>query len=232
MTLSSDQIKNLYQFTQQHFVEYYDVQTELVDHLATGIEAQWANNLQISFNDALQTEFKKFGVMGFSSVVEQKTKALNTFYWQQIWRCYREYIALPKIVLTIAMVAGFYKLLIFSMAYHVNWVLAPTLTLLFGIPWYVLIKEYKHTKKRKAITGKKWLLDHTIAQLGGVVHFMNIAIYFQVFFHNKGVWSNSLALGVSILVVFFGLLLYIAIAKVVPQLRKDMAKQYITYHKV
>lgn len=232
MKLTEEHIQKLYAFTRQHYVEYYDVQTELVDHLANGIEAQWARNPQISFNDALQTEFKKFGVMGFSGVVEQKTKALNTFYWQQIWRCYRKYVTLPKIVLTIAMVAGFYKLLIFSMAYHVNWVLVPTLTLLFGIPWYVQIKEYNRTKKLKASTGKKWLIDHTIAQLGGLVHFMNIAIYFQVFFHNKGVWPNSLALGVSILVVSFGLLLYIAIAKVVPQLRGDMAKQYVTYHKV
>ena len=32
--LTSEQIDQLYLFTRQHFVEYYDLQTELVDHLA------------------------------------------------------------------------------------------------------------------------------------------------------------------------------------------------------
>ncbi len=35
--LSENQIQQLYKFTEQHYVEWYDVQTELVDHLANGI---------------------------------------------------------------------------------------------------------------------------------------------------------------------------------------------------
>ena len=41
MKLSAEQIERLYQFTRQHYVEYYDLQTELVDHLANAIEEQW-----------------------------------------------------------------------------------------------------------------------------------------------------------------------------------------------
>jgi hypothetical protein len=44
MKLSSTQIEKLYAFTRQHYVEYYDLQTELVDHLANAIEAQWEEN--------------------------------------------------------------------------------------------------------------------------------------------------------------------------------------------
>lgn len=40
MKLSTEQIDYLYQFTRNHYVEYYDLQTELVDHLANAIEAQ------------------------------------------------------------------------------------------------------------------------------------------------------------------------------------------------
>ena len=39
--VNSNQIDRLYRFTREHFVEYYDVQTELVDHLASAIEKQW-----------------------------------------------------------------------------------------------------------------------------------------------------------------------------------------------
>ncbi len=36
--VSPQEIQRLYRFTREHYVEYYDLQTELVDHLATGIE--------------------------------------------------------------------------------------------------------------------------------------------------------------------------------------------------
>ena len=38
MKLTEEQIQQLYKFTRQHYVEHYDVQTELVDHLANDIE--------------------------------------------------------------------------------------------------------------------------------------------------------------------------------------------------
>jgi SPX domain protein involved in polyphosphate accumulation len=80
MKLSAEQIERLYQFTRQHYVEYYDLQTELVDHLANAIEEQWQQNPKLSFEEALQIEFKKFGVFGFMDVVEQRQSALNKKY--------------------------------------------------------------------------------------------------------------------------------------------------------
>jgi hypothetical protein len=38
MQLTTSQIDN-YSLLRQHFVEYYDLQSELVDHLANSIEA-------------------------------------------------------------------------------------------------------------------------------------------------------------------------------------------------
>ncbi len=72
--LSATHIEQLYAFTRAHFVDYYDVQTELVDHLANGIEAQWAANPDLDFEQALDIEFKKFGVFGFLEVVEEREK--------------------------------------------------------------------------------------------------------------------------------------------------------------
>ncbi len=73
MKLTDFQIQQLYTFTQKHYVDWYDVQTELVDHLANGIETQLEENPNLSFDDALKLEFKKFGIMGFSSVVESSS---------------------------------------------------------------------------------------------------------------------------------------------------------------
>ena len=49
MKLTDTQIQDLYTFTRKHYVEYYDVQTELVDHLANDIEATWKENPEVIF---------------------------------------------------------------------------------------------------------------------------------------------------------------------------------------
>ena len=47
--LSKEQIQHLYTFTRQHFVEHFDVQTELVDHLANDIEQILTEKPTLSF---------------------------------------------------------------------------------------------------------------------------------------------------------------------------------------
>ena len=44
MKVSAFQIQQLYTFTQKHDVEWYDVETELVDYVVNGIENQWVIN--------------------------------------------------------------------------------------------------------------------------------------------------------------------------------------------
>ena len=80
MKLNESQIEKLYLFTRQHFVEWYDLQTEIVDHLANAIETQWIENSNRTFEEALQIEFKKFGVFGFMEVVEKRQAALSKKY--------------------------------------------------------------------------------------------------------------------------------------------------------
>ena len=54
MKLNKEQIDRLYEFTRQHYVYWYDLQTELVDHMANSIETKWQQNPKIDFEDALQ----------------------------------------------------------------------------------------------------------------------------------------------------------------------------------
>jgi hypothetical protein len=94
--ISSEQTEMLYAFTRKHFVEYYDLQTELVDHLANAIEAKWEQHPGIAFEAALQQEFKKFGIFGFMDVVEQRQGALTKKYNKLIWSYFRQFFKLPK----------------------------------------------------------------------------------------------------------------------------------------
>ena len=100
MKLTSEQIDRLYQFTIKHFVEYYDLQTELVDHLANAIEQQWQENPNVTFEDALQTVFKKFGDSGFRKLLVQRKKALRIKSLKLIWSHFKTFFKIPRIILT------------------------------------------------------------------------------------------------------------------------------------
>ncbi len=77
MKLKENQIQDLYAFTRKHFVEHYDLQTELVDHLANDIETIWKEHPCLSFREARGKSFKKFGIFGFMDVVEARGKCLK-----------------------------------------------------------------------------------------------------------------------------------------------------------
>ena len=103
MKLNTSQIDQLFIFTQQHYVEYYDLQSELVDHLANAIEMQLHENPNRSFDEVLNIEFKKFGVFGFMDVVEKRQLALGKKYNGLVWQHFKYFFGIPKIILTIAM---------------------------------------------------------------------------------------------------------------------------------
>ncbi|QNM84838.1 hypothetical protein H9W90_11625 [Polaribacter pectinis] len=100
MKLTDIHIKELYKFTRKHYVEHYDVQTELVDHLANDIEEICNEKPSLSFKEARDLSFKKFGVFGFMEVVEQKQKAMNKRYWKILWRFFKEWFTVPKLLIT------------------------------------------------------------------------------------------------------------------------------------
>jgi hypothetical protein len=66
--LTEAQIESLHMFCEFHGVKYYDVQVELVDHLASAIENRWENEPNIGFEQALNDVYSAFGVGGFSKV--------------------------------------------------------------------------------------------------------------------------------------------------------------------
>ena len=101
MELTQTNIKELYKFTRKHFVYHYDVQTELVDHLANDIESIWEEHPKLSFQDAQDKSFKKFGIFGFMDVIEAKQKQMNKRYRKILWRFFKEWFTMPKLSVTL-----------------------------------------------------------------------------------------------------------------------------------
>lgn len=157
MSLDQSQVQDLFTFTRKHFVEWYDLQCELVDHLANDIEKMQTENLNLSFEDARDSSFKKFGIFGFMDVVADKQKALNKRYLKMVWQEFKTYFTIPKIMLTFSLMILMVLLLRF---FQYN-----RLFVYFSlfIPFiFVTIKSVifqLNLKKRQKQTGRKWLFE-------------------------------------------------------------------------
>ncbi len=67
--ITKEENEKLFEFCKRHYVYHYDLQIELVDHLASAIEEQWKTDSELGFDEALKKSFGKFGISGFSKEV-------------------------------------------------------------------------------------------------------------------------------------------------------------------
>jgi hypothetical protein len=220
MKLTPEQIERLYQFTRQHYVEYYDLQTELVDHLANAIEAKWQENQKLTFEEILQKEFKKFGVFGFMDVVEKRQAALNRKYNGIIWNHFKAFFTIPKIILTTTLV-GLTYFLLKSTLYKADVVLIAFGIIILSFYFFIIYFANKN-KKANAATNKKWLLKEIILGRSSIVGMIYLPI--QIMLHSEKVLENSLGvLAISFLLVSLILIEYIMIIEI-PKKAEDYLK--------
>ena len=222
MKLTSQQIDRLYQFTRQHYVEWYDLQTELVDHLANSIETQWQENPKISFDDALQVEFKKFGVFGFMTVVEERQVVLGKKYNKLVWQHFKSFFTIPKIIGTATVFAILVQLLLkFEHAYLIVSSLFVLSTFLF---WIGIVKMSRKNKREMKLSGKKWLYKDIIFGLGSFTGFIPLPLQFGLRIEDAAQFGIISATIISATVVCFFLLGYI-ILKIIPSKAEEYLKQ-------
>ena len=106
--LTSQQIDELFAFCSRHYVHYYDVQLELVDHLANAIEEKMVADKNISFESALDEVHKSFGYKGFAGVVEAKERVVGKQYRKIRWDLYRSYFTWPRATFTAFLLGCFW----------------------------------------------------------------------------------------------------------------------------
>lgn len=232
MKLNRDQIHELYKFTRKHFVEHYDLQTELVDHLANGIEAQWLEYPERSFKDARLREFRKFGVSGFEKVVRKRKNAMTWRYFKIILGFYKEYFRLPKILLTIVVtgiVTYLFKLLPLSHRYDL------ILIFYFGLVGMLLFIQFKKRKNNELEMvkyGKKWMLKDQIYSYGNFANTLNllpILLNTPYFKKNIPVDNDLILLGFAWITVCTSILCYVIIYIVPKKAEELLAETYPEY---
>lgn len=162
-TVSQEQIVALHKFVKSRYVEYYDVELELVDHLANGIEEQWKAEATLSFDDALQLEYKKFGIFGFVGMVENKQAELYNHYYKITFQALKDFFSIPKIVVTAAL---FLMLYAFGTTFnqHASLVYSCIFHSLFFYTLFEGFYQMRVTRKRQKSIGEKWLIDSVANQ--------------------------------------------------------------------
>ena len=208
MKLTESQIQDLYAFTRKHYVEYYDLQTELVDHLANDIETMWQDQPQLSFEDARDRAFKKFGIFGFMEAIEQKQKAMNKRYMRYFWNELKLWFRVPQIITTLGLFCVYY--LSFSSSY----------TEFLSVGYYIIIAIWsiyksvqlnRHFRRRKEKSDKKWMLEEMIYKQAGGTTLVFMSQVYNVFLISDRFSENFTAiLFFSIIFTLLTLINYIS----------------------
>ncbi len=103
--LTQEQINAITTYCENKGVKYYDVQLELVDHIADIVKNIQESNRELSFNEALELAGKQFADDEFEMIVNSKKRQLLRRF-KRLW-CeeFISYFTIPKVTITMCLVA-------------------------------------------------------------------------------------------------------------------------------
>lgn len=231
MRLTHTHIEQLFKFTRKHYVYHYDVQSELVDHLANDIEDIWLAQPKLSFEDARDTSFKKFGIFGFMDVIEAKQKQMNKRYSKILWRFFKEWFTVPKVVITAGIFIAIFLVLRIQFS---EYVLMGVFLGLIIYDMVSLFKKRKRQKKKEKKNEKIFLLEAMIGTSRNgftglaLVNLFNCINLSKVSFSSL---DNLWLLFVSLLATFVIILFYV-ITYVIPEKSEQLLQESYPEYKI
>lgn len=114
--LTEEQIKRLFTYCKKKGVRFYDLQTELVDHMATGIETEMDTYPERGFDEVANRIAGTFSGE-WPELVKQTRKQLRREYLRLYFREFTRYFTWPGVALTAllsALVIPAYKYLMLA----------------------------------------------------------------------------------------------------------------------
>ncbi len=226
--LNEVEIEKLFQFTKNHYVEYYDLQIELVDHLACGIDEQWSVDKNVNFEDALNIEFKKFGVFGFSDIVDSRKLQLQKKYTKLIHKVFLDHLIKKEYIGLIILFAFVY--MFFSLVEpKVTFIVA--VVSFYSLVFYQLIRLNLEYKRKTKKMGMKLVLLETIYKnfisISAASAIFNLGIQSILHFNINFVYLN---IGLAIILPLLFLILYVS-CYFLPKHSDEILKElYPEYH--
>lgn len=227
-TITSEESQYLFDFCRKHYVYHYDLQVELVDHLASSIEEQWHENPQLEFESALKNTFNKFGIYGFSKIKDQKQKELARKYKRLLWQYFVEFYRWPKMLMTLAMTLALFTVV--KLVDNIAWVLAPYFALLVILGFLYLILISPKNLKIKGIGNQKFMLIESMKsiQLAVIflsqlpISFFNILREFE-YYQIKQSWFLFL---ISLFIISFNIIVWGYLIYIPQKVKQHFVEQF------
>lgn len=220
--LTNEQIESLFTFCEKHFVKYYDVQIELVDHLANAIELEMNVDSKITFEKALEKVHQSFGVKGFAPLVAKKQVFAEKQNDKLFWKLFKRQFGWPKILLfflltvilvTISSIDTTFLRRFFIFIYLFCWI-----SQLYGI---IQIQRLIVPTKRKFLLGQK-------SEIFFMVWVLLDIVYFPRIFDTDFLASPRSFLSTLFLSILFSLLVIMVIVTLqfFSSVKKSLCKTY------
>jgi hypothetical protein len=211
MALSDPQVEQLFAFTLKKSVRYYDLQVELVDHLASSIEEEMADDSNLSFDQALQKVYNRFGIFGFAKVVQEREAALLRSN-RKIWlKAAGQFFNIPKVALTAA--------IFFAALFVGNYLPAESKGIIVSVVWFAFtLVEVRHMRRARKESVRNLLLT----QYTTFFSFSGFLFPYYIFVPNPTISNNYVFAFLVIAVV----IIESAVIEVNQQVRKKARELY------
>lgn len=96
--LSYVEISRIHSYVENMGVEFYDVQLEIVDHIASAIETEINRDPKRPFRDLFDSTLARFD--NFETIVEEKQKQVIRQYNRYFRDCLISFFKWPKVLFT------------------------------------------------------------------------------------------------------------------------------------
>lgn len=157
MTLTEEQIQTLFRFCEKKRIVHYDLQVEIVDHLANAIEERMEQDGSLLFEDALMQVHQSFGPLGLRSMTATREAALQKKYSRMKWQLLRSYFTWPKFAFTLLMIVIAVSLPRFLDSAGLAWAILSFVAITFAFIFNFHRKAYRMRKQQT----KKLLMTHS-----------------------------------------------------------------------
>lgn len=101
MNLNKEQLNEIKTFISKNGIKYLDVQMEILDHVASGIEERMAANMKLTFEEALKQTHASFGIFGFGRVEDSIVNAMNKKYNRIFWKTFSSFFNYKYVLLVL-----------------------------------------------------------------------------------------------------------------------------------
>lgn len=155
--ISQEENIQLMDFCKRKGVDFLDLRIEIADHLAHAIVDYWATHPEASFEQALQVEYRKFGIFGFTDVCADYSNRMLTKYGRVFLKELQVSLSVKFVGLILFGGVLFFQLLTQVSESHIilEWL---TQGFIIGAPILVTLQYFKN---KRIIKGAKLLLLNT-----------------------------------------------------------------------